>query len=368
MTSLRFTVATHDLRAGLKAVLPHHDPGDFPPLHRIHVEVDDVNVTLSATNRYTAGIALVSVEDPSGDQHTFDLSPKDVRDVLSQFHGKPGKDEDDPGELLRIDLDSKHVRFTDCSGLFDGKALRLLRYADETNFPKVGKLVAGMLARPVTTEAAKRLSVQGRYVALFKAAAEAYGESLVLEPTGANGSLVVSCGESFIGALMPVRHDEVGTAKLDEWRAAWVRRLPWVGVQDELETLPDPDEPDHDETAEEQVGGEVGVQTTTVEVLPGGTPVASVPPPSFSDRPDHDPERALLREAAVIVINKQFASMSMLQRKLRISQGKARTVMGQLEEQGIVGPGDGTKARDVLVETKDIQQVLRSLEPEPAAP
>lgn len=355
--SIRFTVATHDIRAALKSVLPHHDPGDFPPLHRVHCELDKVNLTLSATNRYTAGIALVSVEDPSGETLSFDLSPKDVRDVLSQFQGKPGKDEDDPGEMLRIDLDDKHARFTDCSGLFDGKSLRLLRYPDETNFPKVGRLVAGMLARPVTAEAAKRLSVQGKYVALFKAAAAAYAEPLVIEPTGANGSLVVSCGESFIGALMPVRHDEVGTARLDEWRAAWVRRLPVVGVQDELEPLPDPD--DDAGQDDEADGHETGA---TVHVLPGGGVAATVEPPAFTDRAADD-DTALLRRAAELVISTQYGSASMLQRKLRVSRAKAAHLIDVLEAEGVVGEADGTKAREVLVPPERMGEVIGSLSP-----
>ena len=209
----RLTVATHDLRAALKAVVAHADPDPkFPPLHRLRLSVDQVNVTITATNRYTAGVALVSVIDPDDEpEYHVDLSPTDVREVLALFRGKPGKDEDDPGELLRIEVDTTHVRFTDASGLFDGKSLRLLRYPDEGNFPNVGKLVAGLLTRPVTAKSAGRLMVGGAYVTLFRKATLAYGEPLVIEPTGADAAMVVSCGESFIGALMQIKQDEDAT-------------------------------------------------------------------------------------------------------------------------------------------------------------
>lgn len=341
----RFTVATHDLRSALKAVAPHADPSpDFPPLHRVHLDIGKVNVTLSATNRYTAGVAIVSIEDPDDEPDlTLDLSPQDVKDVLSQFRGAPGKDEDDPGELLRIEVDSKHVRFTDCSGLFDGKSLRLLRYPDEGNFPKVGKLIAGMLTRPVTgdPEQTRRLSVGGRYVKLFAAAAAAYDVPLNIEPTGANASLVVSCGESFIGALMPVKQDEDSTAILDRWRAAWVDRLPTVAVQDELEQLPQP--------------------APAVAFSDGGEPEqdGEDDEPAVEHGTAEDVE--LLRAAAELVITTQFASSSMLQRKLRIGHAKAGRILDDLQTMGVVGGQQGSKARDTLVPASDLAKVLANL-------
>lgn len=57
----------------------------------------------------------------------------------------------------------------------------------------------------------------------------------------------------------------------------------------------------------------------------------------------------LFREAAEICIAHQQGSTSLLQRKLRIGYGRAARIIDQLHEAGILGPQDGSKAREVLI-------------------
>ncbi|WP_280371071.1 hypothetical protein [Nocardia wallacei] len=219
-------VGTADLRQALTAVRVHAcTDKELPELHRVRLLIHPNNIAVVATDRFTMALAIASVwEDHGIAPCTVDLLPDDVTKILAIFKAGKESGDDSPDFRLRLDIHEQQLEITDCSGLIDGRALRVPRIPADGGDTLAG--APGMISRAHTGEISMLadMTVNGDSLARFKVAANAYHAPVTIEAR--RGMLLTRCGESFLGLMMPRQLGDSELTAARGWAEDWDRRLP----------------------------------------------------------------------------------------------------------------------------------------------
>lgn len=225
-------VATHDFRRACTAVIKHAYPKEHAVLNRVRMAIDKHNITLTASDGWTSGLAIASVWESENDLVPIpsegvlvDLAPDQIRKILAVFRAPKDKSEE-PEAIIEIEVGDNYVKIADVSGLpgIDGQALELPRMDTVESFPDVAHTISRIRHLPHAGRDTIHLSPL--VISAFSAAANAYGEPISITGHAESRMLSVVVGESFLGALIPTMLSDEDKAKRELWDDSWEIRLP----------------------------------------------------------------------------------------------------------------------------------------------